>query len=104
MAGALLALFGMLLARERYCAWYYRDIYARETLNRYGFPRREELLRYALFRNALLKRGLDAADIQELARIAEIAGPPLRNAGSPRIWSSSCWFRRSSACRRTSSS
>ena len=24
MAGALLALFGMLLARERYCAWYYR--------------------------------------------------------------------------------
>jgi membrane protein YdbS with pleckstrin-like domain len=76
MAGALLALFGMLLARERYCAWYYRDIYARETLNRYGFLRREELLRYALFRNALLKRGLDAADIQELARIAEIAGPP----------------------------
>ncbi|WP_256359702.1 hypothetical protein [Stutzerimonas frequens] len=76
MAGALLALFGMLLARERYCAWYYQDIYARETLNRYGFLRREELLRYALFRNALLKRGLDAADIQELARIAEIAGPP----------------------------
>ncbi|WP_313407009.1 hypothetical protein [Stutzerimonas kunmingensis] len=76
MAGALLALFGMLLARERYCAWYYRDIYARETLNRYGFLRREELLRYALFRNALVERGLNAADIQELARIAEIAGPP----------------------------
>ncbi|MFI8463815.1 MULTISPECIES: hypothetical protein [Stutzerimonas] len=76
MAGALLALFGMLLARERYCAWYYRDIYARETLNRYGFLRREELLRYALFRNTLVERGLNAADIQELARIAEIAGPP----------------------------
>jgi len=76
MAGALLALFGMLLARERYCAWYYRDIYARETLNRYGFLRREELLRYALFRNVLVERGLNAADIQELARIAEIAGPP----------------------------
>ncbi|HBB99777.1 MAG TPA: hypothetical protein DC032_04090 [Pseudomonas sp.] len=76
MAGALLALLGMLLARERYCAWYYRDIYARETLNRYGFLRREELLRYALFRNALVERGLNAADIQELARIAEIAGPP----------------------------
>jgi len=76
MAGALLALFGMLLARERYCAWYYRDIYARETLKRYGFLRREELLRYALFRNALVERGLNAADIQELARIAEIAGPP----------------------------
>ncbi|MBU0921755.1 MAG: hypothetical protein ABIJ49_18600 [Pseudomonadota bacterium] len=78
MAGALLALFGMLLARERYCAWYYRDIYARETLSRYGFLRREELLRYALFRNALVERGLNAADIQELARIAEIAGPPLQ--------------------------
>lgn len=76
MAGALLALFGMLLARERYCAWYYRDIYARETLSRYGFLGREELLRYALFRNALVERGLNAADIQELARIAEIAGPP----------------------------
>jgi len=76
MAGALLALFGMLLARERYCAWYYRDIYARETLNRYGFLRREGLLRYALFRNTLVERGLNAADIQELARIAEIAGPP----------------------------
>ncbi|MCQ2034749.1 MULTISPECIES: hypothetical protein [Stutzerimonas stutzeri subgroup] len=76
MAGALLALFGMLLARERYCAWYYRDIYARETLNRYVFLRREELLRYALFRNTLVERGLNAADIQELARIAEIAGPP----------------------------
>lgn len=76
MAGALLALFGMLLTRERYCAWYYRDIYARETLNRYGFLRREELLRYALFRNTLVERGLNAADIQELARIAEIAGPP----------------------------
>jgi len=76
MAGALLALLGMLLARERYCAWNYRDIYARETLNRYGFLRREELLRYALFRNALVERGLNAADIQELARIAEIAGPP----------------------------
>jgi len=76
MAGALLALFGMLLARERYCAWHYRDIYARETLNRYGFLRREELLRYALFRNALVERGFNAADIQELARIAEIAGPP----------------------------
>lgn len=78
MAGALLALFGMLLARERYCAWYYRDIYARETLNRYVFLRREELLRYALFRNTLVERGLNAADIQELARIAEIAGPPPR--------------------------
>jgi len=76
MAGALLALFGMLLARERYCAWYYRDIYARETLNRYGFLRREELLRYALFRNTLVERGFNAASIQELARIAEIAGPP----------------------------
>ncbi|MCQ4245642.1 hypothetical protein CXK93_11900 [Stutzerimonas decontaminans] len=76
MAGALLALFGMLLARERYCAWYYRDIYARETLNRYGFLRREELLRYVLFRNALVERGFNAASIQELARIAEIAGPP----------------------------
>lgn len=78
MAGALLALFGMLLARERYCAWYYRDIYARETLNRYGFLRREELLRYALFRNTLVERGFNAASIQELARIAEIAGPPLQ--------------------------
>ncbi|WP_278390940.1 hypothetical protein [Stutzerimonas kunmingensis] len=76
MAGALLALFGMLLARERYCAWYYRDIYARETLNRYGFLRREELLRYALFRKTLVERGFNAASIQELARIAEIAGPP----------------------------
>jgi len=76
MAGALLALSGMLLARERYCAWYYRDIYARETLNRYGFLRREELLRYALFRNTLVERGFNAASIQELARIAEIAGPP----------------------------
>ena len=62
--------------RERYCAWHYRDIYARETLNRYGFLRREELLRYALFRNALVERGFNAADIQELARVAEIAGPP----------------------------
>ncbi|MDC6625627.1 hypothetical protein OEZ82_26760, partial [Leclercia adecarboxylata] len=60
----------------RYCAWHYRDIYARETLNRYGFLRREELLRYALFRNALVERGFNAADIQELARVAEIAGPP----------------------------
>jgi len=76
MAGALLALLGMLLARERYCAWYYRDIYARETLNRYGFLRREELLRYALFRKTLVERGFNAASIQELARIAEIAGPP----------------------------
>lgn len=76
MAGALLALFGMLLARERYCAWHYRDIYARETLSRYGFLRREELLRYVLFRNALVERGFNAASIQELARIAEIAGPP----------------------------
>ncbi|MEZ3136495.1 hypothetical protein ACBG90_17480 [Stutzerimonas kunmingensis] len=76
MAGALLALFGMLLARERYCAWHYRDIYARETLNRYGFLRREELLRYALFRSALVERGFNAEDIQELARVAEIAGPP----------------------------
>lgn len=76
MAGATLALFGMLLARERYCAWHFRDIYASESLHRYSFLRREELLRYALFRNALLERGFSAADIHELARIAEIANPP----------------------------
>nr|WP_272890519.1 hypothetical protein [Stutzerimonas stutzeri] len=76
MAGALLALFGLLLARERYCAWYFRDIYARESLHRYGFLRREELLRYVLFRDALLERGLNAEHVGELARIAEIASPP----------------------------
>ncbi len=76
LAGTTLALFGMVLARERYCAWHFRDIYARETLHRYSFLRREELLRYALFRDALLARGLGAADIDELARIAELAGQP----------------------------
>lgn len=74
--GSILATLALILSRERCCAKHFQTHYQQHSLGDQSLFKRERNLRYALFKDTLQERGYNAAGVQHLRHIAEIAECP----------------------------